>query len=933
MDITSIKFDRFRDSIREQFKSGKSWDDIRYLGTTNYNDFLGRFEEIKTLLAWNITSHEYLAIVEDEEVAHLNSISVSVLDRGAIVIEEGSAVYPINTPTSRHSAWQLYVARLRRKDFKEKTINSIEESTKKVLSQLKRESHEDFPVKGLVVGNVQSGKTANMAALIAMAADSGWNMFIVLSGTIDKLREQTEKRLSKDLGDDGNLAFQTLRNLSSRSPYSDTLQNLKLGDKEFRRYLYVCLKNSTVLKNLNHWINKDQKQKKNIKILVIDDEADQAGINTLKIDEEERTRINKAIINLIHNKDVNGKQCDKKFGGMNYIGYTATPYANILNESTEGSLYPSSFIATLATSNEYFGPQQIFGNEQFESDGLSIINKIDDKELVKIRNIHNGRDHTLPQGLEQAILWFYCSVAAMRYQGFTKSISMLIHTSQKQDHHDNVYRLINQWLDNEIKDTNKFLVKIESLWNSQTKQFDKDKLFRQYPNYDREQELVKDFPRFSEIKLELQKLLNFGYSNIMFDFNNDELVYNEGINICIDNCRYKGIDFDGNHFRVAYPDDNVELDFAPAFIIIGGSTLSRGLTIEGLISTYFLRSTAQADTLMQMGRWFGYRRDYEVYPRIWLTNNTINQFKFLSKLDLELRGELVRMERLKLSPSAYAPRVKNTPSKTFLRITSKNRMQSAEECDVDYSGYQAQTIHFFESKNILHKNFDLTHKFILSLGKYEIHNPINKHSRNAKIWRNIESERIFQFLNEFDLPPQTGLKLGLEGLIEWVNKMVQENKLANWNVIISGTSNGVSVDIGNTSINKVNRSQSNRYQEEGIINISALRDPRDPVVDIDLAIDQHLVDKFSNLVDVLEIREESSLYNVPQLVIYVIDKNSKVSGKDLNSDRRDLNLEIDPIGLFVNVPNFNNDGTSSNVVRVRLPKNDEEVDIDDATDS
>ena len=129
--------------------------------------------------------------------------------------------------------------------------------------------------------------------------------------------------------------------------------------------------------------------------------------------------------------------------------------------------------------------------------------------------------------------------------------------------------------------------------------------------------------------------------------------------------------------RLAYPEKSSGLDFSTAFIVIGGATLSRGLTIEGLISTYFLRSTKQADTLMQMGRWFGYRRGYELLQRIWLTENAVRQFEFLADMDSELRENIYRMELFNKKPKDYAVVIKQSPAVNLIRITSENRMQSA----------------------------------------------------------------------------------------------------------------------------------------------------------------------------------------------------------------------------------------------------------------
>jgi hypothetical protein len=123
---------------------------------------------------------------------------------------------------------------------------------------------------------------------------------------------------------------------------------------------------------------------------------------------------------------------------MNYIGYTATPYANVLNESGKNSLYPRNFITSLKVSKEYFGPQQIFGIEGGDYDGLNIVRVIDSGDLLELHDLHDGETDLIPESLEDAICWFFCCVSTMRLWGYKKPISMLVHTSQKTAHHKTV---------------------------------------------------------------------------------------------------------------------------------------------------------------------------------------------------------------------------------------------------------------------------------------------------------------------------------------------------------------------------------------------------------------------------------------------------------------------------------------------------------------
>jgi hypothetical protein len=247
---------------------------------------------------------------------------------------------PLVSEPGKYSAWQDYKKKLEDKNFTPSAIDKIALASRKVVTELSSSTEQNDPIRGMVVGNVQSGKTANMAGVIAMAADYGYNMFIVLSGTIENLRVQTQKRLLSDLSSGaGSYNFKLLDNVSATSPAPYRLQDLFLDEGDKDRYLMVCLKNSSRLRDLLKWICKFPQNKEKLKILVIDDEADQAGINTADYSKDLKTTICRLIENLVFARDYKNND-DNPYKCMNYIGYTATPYANFLNTS---SLIDESF--------------------------------------------------------------------------------------------------------------------------------------------------------------------------------------------------------------------------------------------------------------------------------------------------------------------------------------------------------------------------------------------------------------------------------------------------------------------------------------------------------------------------------------------------------------------------------------------------------------
>ncbi len=897
-------YDQHRQWIRNAHTNAKkTWDEI-FMGCAADENGLKSFLNNQVVMNFweEISCEEWKELVQLEKDAEEQTKQIDFLSGQALIFNSGEE-NDTRISTDKNSAWQLYRKKLVSNGFKEETVEQMERTTYRILKKLSIDTTQIEPVRGLVIGNVQSGKTANMAALMAMAADCGWNMFIILSGTIENLRQQTQNRLISDLNCPGNLNWIGLEHLSKRPALGQRTQDLHFEDNSKQRYFTVCLKNPGRLRGLIQWLQADTNKQKQMKILVIDDEADQAGINTADVNSSTIRTINKLIRNLVNGKNEKSEDVKIKYRAMNYIGYTATPYANILNESGEDSLYPRNFISTLSVSKEYFGPQQIFGLEggEYDYDGLDIVNIIDDSDLQAIKDIHEEGYSYVPLALQDAICWFMCGVACMRIWNYKKPISMLIHTSQKTDHHGNIAEAVKDWISSRTVED--MILKCEKVWNEETKKFTFEKFRAQYADYDRKDEELNKYPEFEQLKPQLEILLETEVSNIPLD-EEEELTYHEGIHMCVDNCKNNGINDDGMYVRLAYPTSENMPSPAPAFIVIGGATLSRGLTIEGLISTFFLRSVSQADTLMQMGRWFGYRRGYELLPRLWITSKTNDQFKFLSALDQELRDEIHEMETLGKNPDQYGPRVKNTPKASFIRITAKNRMQSAKPTDMDFSGSFNQTYLFDNDKDILCNNIVVVENFISSLGEPETHKECNVHANNTIIWRNIDFSQIKDLLKKYKFNQRLGVFNDIDSVISWVEKISIDGKLEAWNIVLAGKgSDRNSVwesPVG--PVNKVSRTRKKPKNEaDTAINIGVLRDPKDVIADVDLeGKSKDIVEKVTKFQAkyAKEIRSLAGLNTTPQMIIYMIDKNSTTNSES----RMNLDAVEDIVGLCMNIP-------------------------------
>ena len=930
-DYTLPKYDECRKWINSARRNGYTWEEIEY-ARKGTEEGLVRFLDYQreNNFGWDIDASDWYALVALQKKAEEETQQLIRAQQGGLIVGPGQ-LNALGIPTDPMSSWVLYKKHLLQNGFTEESVTRIEIKTGSILRCLKRDNPVPTDaVKGLVVGNVQSGKTANMAALMAMAADWGWNVFIILSGTIESLRQQTQSRMLTDLAVPGNISWVGLEHLSPRTIPTQRTQYLNFEDGAQQRYFTICLKNSSRLKNLIDWLQSDSKKAKQMRILVIDDEADQAGVNTAKIDAAERRKINKLIINLVEGNTSASKRAKEPYLCMNYIGYTATPYANILNEAGRESLYPASFIATLDVNNEYFGPQQIFGQEGNEGDGLDIVRVLPDDDLAEIKRIHTGESSVMPVTLEKAILWFLCSAACFRAWGLRKPVSMLIHTSQKTDHHQYVASIIQQWFN--THSTEEILSLCRTIWNQEVSRFDKQQLFEQYKDeqgnsYGRNPDQVPDFPEFDKIIPHLA-VLSQAPKHIKLD-DEQELTYHDGVHLCVDNYRNSRITGESDHIRLAYPDKRHMPELAPAFIVVGGATLSRGLTIEGLVSTFFVRSVSQADSLMQMGRWFGYRKGYEILPRIWMTEKTRRQFVFLSTLDYELRAEIKNMEVTGKTPRHYAVRVKNSPQVSFIRLTAKNKMQSAIDAEYDFTGVMSQTTLFDDDESIQGTNISLTRGFINTLPE-----PVvgfdNPHADNGLLWLGVPFDTIRTgFLEKFKFQERSQAFSNMEALTNWLAAVTSAGKLGAWNVKLAGRKDtGKVFETGHGNVGKVNRSQKINTQVEGLVDIGVLRDPRDMVSDIDVSQNESLRSKLVSFKanDIRSLRHEAGMDTTPLMVIYCIDKDSeaRTARGERAQFRKDLNAKEDLIGICICIPGGKPDGSYATKVQIRL--SDENMD-------
>ena len=915
-----------KDWVAQAVDNGFDWDLIENLCVEQSQAGI-RLEELKDEEGFpeSLTIEEWKSFLKTYKE---NIISVKAIEgEKVIAIDTGALFNRYNAPSGYTSSWEQYKQSLK-SQMSDVSISNIQKSCVWILNHLKNDTRTYGPVKGLVTGSVQSGKTANMEGLVSMAADYDWNYFIILSGTIDNLRKQTRDRFMGDLKNSDGVYWRVLDFTGPDKKFGAEEMKLNplFGSKTFgHRYVTVCLKNKKRLERLIDWLYDDPIRTAKLRIVVIDDEADQASINTAEITDDEfqeRCAINQMIVNLVNGKKSDGSTPSVSFQAMNYISYTATPYANVLNESGAESLYPKDFICTLPEAYEYFGAKVIFGNNEQDCPGFGIVREVSDDEEKSLGKVHKEQQIGLPESMKRAIAWFLCSSAVLRQRGHKKSISMLIHTASIQKYHFVIYERIKTWLGLQ----NEVIEYCKNVYENEKDRVTIADLREANPNYTLLEKVVTDNPVFSVLRPEIEEILA-GITNIGLG-DDKELTYSTGLHLCVDNCKANKEAEEGTYLRIVYPTKKVleSLEKAPIFLVIGGNPLSRGLTIDGLVCTYFSRTSNQADTLMQMARWFGYRAGYELLQRIWMTIPVLRKFKALTKIDMDLKKEVERFMEQGISPSKFGPRIRNVPEIAKFRITAKKKSQQAEYADFDFCGDSYETTDFDEDDSLL-KNIQYTEKFLKKIN--DNHSLRSSTAANAFIWSKVAYEMIRNdYLAGYHISQHSSLFDNLRYFNEWMESMNSEGKYLYWNIAVIDGDN--KTDTWNVASGvSVGKAERTRKTDLEYIDIGSLRSGRDAICDVDessLSPEQAIEFQKTrkNGKDIISKRSQFNLEDTPLLLIYRIKKDGGVPRAGTKS-REKMNLQYDIIGISIIVPGDSIGGNHAKSIRIFMPSEENEV--------
>ncbi len=704
---------------------------------------------------------------------------------------------------------------------------------------------ENFDCRGLVVGSVQSGKTANFTSLIAKAVDAGYNLIIIFAGLIDDLRTQTQIRLNQTLFGDDNKTDFIDKAREGNEWYSITDENEDFQEftpstepdtwdyyytqviRSRRPKVFVVKKNTEVLDRLlrvffgdsgieildRNWNGKQR-------VLVIDDEADHASVDTgiinkftrdelihhlgmiglstsgTKRDMVERyfswARVNQDDAADTALPDENASQTNLKirellnsFSKIAYVGYTATPFANLLtipwpdDEGLGDTLYPRNFIASIEPPEDYIGAEEIFSLHRDEQERQYVVNTTLNQENDEIDEEAINRHllstnpewdpifHYLPESLANAIGDFIVTGVIRELRGQDKHHhTMLINTSHLSENQDLVQNKVQQCID---------------YW----------KELLHYRTGDNDGDSIRDFlkQRFLIIQP------NLSHSNHTWDEVLERLDTNLETNYIDTLAEVASINYrSGQSLEYLEAEKRGGL----RIIAIGGNRLSRGLTLEGLTVSYFARTSQYYDTLLQMGRWFGYRPEYDDLVKVHMSGRLINWFSHLANVENELRADIARFDVDERSPRELAVRIM---THEFMRATGRVRPEHSRRIQVGYDASILRTRKLNQNIQVRRTNIQNASEMFSRLND----NFDDAHS--IRLWKNISAEWILSFLRGYQTVDDVVGTFRIRDVISYIAHMNGENELNNWSVglHIPGSNRQNTMNFGNHEVGTVNR--------------------------------------------------------------------------------------------------------------------------------
>lgn len=683
------------------------------------------------------------------------------------------------------------------KHWDRKVVNVLKKDSFKIIQMLGNPNGDGFMHrKGLLIGDVQSGKTASYTAILNRAVDVGYKIIILLAGTTSVLRQQTQKRL------DYELMGSTLNNehpivgvgikkslnkifpaTSVKKDYSKTASiTHPVHVLDNQTIIFVTKKNVSTLKYIKEALENSNTDIRNTingridaSLLLVDDEADNASVDT-RDKNMDPTAINRSIRDILN-----------LFNKTAYLAVTATPFANIfidddLKENFGQDLFPSDFICLLDRSDKYTGARELFGDidikpsEKWLKEPKSYadycINEIQDSEMTTTFRYRHKKDEVdindfedLPNSMRYAIRYFVLVQKLMDFlPGVDKHRSMMINVSRFVKVQNDIFTVIGDWLENKLKP------QIKKYANYPEKADDKNtgeyyELSCVWKEEDLENKSGISWEEFSPSLISSLSALRVAVVN------NGKISKLPGNNLNYDN----------------YPNGD-------RVIAIGGQCLSRGLTLETLVVSYFYRNSAAYDTLLQMGRWFGYRGPYLRYYRIWMSEQSQRWYSIISEACEDLRDQINTMNDQMLTPSEFGLAVKYHPT-TSLIVTARNKMRNVQKADrwvpTDLRTHLIESPRLYADMAENKKNCVLIDNFISKLNQ-----PLS--TSDGLVWKDISRDSISSLVKAFN---SARLSIGFK--VSELAKYIENQTSSNWDVAIiqnSSAKNSSYYKLGQTGI-------------------------------------------------------------------------------------------------------------------------------------
>ncbi len=735
-------------------------------------------------------------------------------------------------PTIPHPFFERYKLYLSKDGFAQKAIDNIELTCEEILSHCanpKTVSAVDKK-RGLVVGDVQSGKTANYLGLVNMAYDYGYKIVILLAGTTNSLRTQTQKRTDKGvIGAKSDSIGNSVEHIgvgfvanehyavpftNQTTDFAKFIQknlNTAIGDLN-KPVVLVVKKIKSILESVSERLQSELTEKglDSKSILIIDDEADNASVNTAKPGNDP-TSINRAIRAIFN-----------KFPIASYVGYTATPFANVFispydTDPENLDLFPADFITQLHAPDIYFG-----GRKVFPKDGDLLprcLRLISEEEPNFLPVIHDKyiQYMQLSDSLKEAIHSFIINNVVRTLRGQkTKHRSMMINITRYNDVQTQIWYRVKDYLDILQND-------IESLSSKSTDEFIANADMKKMHDLFTDSAFYKDVREGSDFyktdSISWEDIQNGLYA---------EITQIKVVVINSRNGKMNQLDPSGKNKRFDYEDYENE---GARVIAIGGMVLSRGLTLEGLMTSYYSRNAGTYDTLLQMCRWFGYRPKYEDLCRVYLSQDNIDRFDAVLDAVEDLKIQFSEMKRQDKTPKQFGLMIKECPDtlETTMLITSRNKMRGTEQIEyrLNYGGVYADTSKLLRDPAVNNHNVTTVKRFT---DKISFEWKQGEHGGKYFMAQQVKRFDVAELIRALKIP-YVNKKFDTEGLADYIEN---SDIFPYWDIVIAtGAAPTLRYEVGNEKLSGVARSfhvksakdtyiriggSNNRVMDPGIFN-------------------------------------------------------------------------------------------------------------------